>query len=50
MALVAEGGEPLKITGARVSDNFFTLLGTGAAASAGRSCPATASSAASASR
>jgi putative ABC transport system permease protein len=31
MALVAEGGEPLKITGARVGDDFFTLLGTGAA-------------------
>jgi hypothetical protein len=31
MALVAEGGEPLKVTGARVSDNFFTTLGTPAA-------------------
>ena len=42
MALVAEGGEPLKITGARVADNFFTLLGTGAAV--GRTlCPVTAS-------
>jgi predicted permease len=28
MALVAEGGEPLRVTGHRVSDNFFTVLGT----------------------
>ena len=38
MALVAEGGEPLKITGARVSDNFFTMLG--GAAALGRTSPA----------
>ena len=31
MALVAEGGEPLKITGTKVGGNFFTTLGTGAA-------------------
>ena len=31
MALVAEGGEPLKITGARVSDNLFAMLGRRAA-------------------
>jgi predicted permease len=31
MALVAEGGEPLKITGAKVGGNFFTTLGVGAA-------------------
>ena len=31
MALVAEGGEPLKITGARVADNFFAVLGAEAA-------------------
>jgi putative ABC transport system permease protein len=31
MALVAEGGEPLKVTGQRVSDNLFTMLGTPAA-------------------
>ena len=30
MAFVSEGIEPLKVTGARVSDNFFTTLGTGA--------------------
>lgn len=28
MALVADGGEPLKITGARVTGNLFDLLGT----------------------
>ena len=31
MALVADGVEPLKVTGARTSDNFFTTLGVGAA-------------------
>ena len=31
MALVAEGGEPLKVTGNRVSDNLFTMLGAPAA-------------------
>ncbi|MGE0362753.1 MAG: ABC transporter permease [Vicinamibacterales bacterium] len=31
MALGAEGGEPLKVTGNRVSDNFFEVLGTTAA-------------------
>lgn len=31
MALVADGLEPLKVTGARTSDNFFTTLGVGAA-------------------
>lgn len=31
MALVAEGGEPLKITGARVTGNLFETLGTPAA-------------------
>ena len=31
MALVADGGDPLRVTGARVSDNFFSLLGTPAA-------------------
>jgi putative ABC transport system permease protein len=30
MALVADGVEPLKVTGARVSDNFFATLGVGA--------------------
>ena len=31
MGLVADGGEPLKVTGARVSDNLFALLGATAA-------------------
>ncbi len=31
MALVADGGEPIRITGARVSDNFFPMLGRAAA-------------------
>lgn len=31
MAFVTDGVEPLKVTGARVSDNFFTTLGTSAA-------------------
>ena len=31
MAFVADGVEPLKVTGGRVSDNFFTTLGTSAA-------------------
>jgi putative ABC transport system permease protein len=31
MALVADGGEPLKVTGNRVSDNLFAMLGTPAA-------------------
>jgi putative ABC transport system permease protein len=31
MALVADGLEPLKVTGARTSDNFFTTLGVAAA-------------------
>lgn len=31
MALVADGVEPLKVTGARTSDNFFTTLGVSAA-------------------
>ncbi len=31
MALGAEGGEPLRVTGNRVSDNFFTVLGVSAA-------------------
>ncbi len=31
MALVAEGGEPLHVTGARVSDNLFETLGVRAA-------------------
>lgn len=31
MALVVDGLEPLKITGAKTSDNFFTTLGVGAA-------------------
>ena len=31
MALVAEGGEPLDVTGARVSDNLFETLGVRAA-------------------
>ncbi|MGD9902845.1 MAG: ABC transporter permease [Vicinamibacterales bacterium] len=31
MALGADGGEPLKVTGNRVSDNYFALLGSGAA-------------------
>jgi hypothetical protein len=31
MGLVAEGGEPLKVTGARVSDNLFRTLGASAA-------------------
>ena len=31
MALVADGLEPLKVTGARMSDNFFTTLGVRAA-------------------
>ncbi len=31
MALTADGGEPLKVTGARVSDNLFALLGAPAA-------------------
>jgi putative ABC transport system permease protein len=31
MALVAEGGEPLNVTGARVSDNLFETLGVRAA-------------------
>jgi hypothetical protein len=31
MAVVADGFEPLKVTGARTSDNFFTTLGVGAA-------------------
>ena len=31
MALVADGVEPLKVTGARTSDNFFTTLGVTAA-------------------
>jgi putative ABC transport system permease protein len=31
MALVADGYEPLKVTGGRTSDNFFTTLGVGAA-------------------
>ncbi len=31
MGLVAEGGEPLKITGAKVSDNLFRTLGASAA-------------------
>ena len=30
MGLVAEGGEPLKVTGARVSDNLFRTLGVSA--------------------
>jgi predicted permease len=30
MALVAPGHEPLKVTGARMSDNFFEMLGVGA--------------------
>ena len=30
MALVADGLEPLKVTGARTSDNFFTTLGVNA--------------------
>ncbi len=30
MALVAESGEPLKVTGARVSENLFTTLGVSA--------------------
>ena len=32
MALVADGLEPIKVTGARTSDNFFTTLGVAAAA------------------
>jgi putative ABC transport system permease protein len=31
MALVAEGGEPIRVTGNRVSDNLFAMLGTPAA-------------------
>ena len=31
MALGAEGGEPLRVTGNRVSDNFFAVLGVSAA-------------------
>lgn len=31
MGLAADGGEPLKVTGARVSDNLFALLGVTAA-------------------
>jgi hypothetical protein len=31
MGLVAEGGEPIKVTGARVSDNLFRALGASAA-------------------
>lgn len=31
MALVADGVEPLKVTGGRTSDNFFTTLGVSAA-------------------
>jgi putative ABC transport system permease protein len=31
MAMVADGYEPLKVTGARVTDNFFVTLGVGAA-------------------
>ena len=31
MALVADGYEPVKVTGARMSDNFFRMLGTRAA-------------------
>ena len=31
MALVADGGEPIRITGARVSDNLFPMLGRAAA-------------------
>lgn len=31
MGLVAEGGEPIKVTGARTSDNLFRALGTSAA-------------------
>src|SRR5262245_15621178 len=31
MALVAEGGEPLKVTAARVTDDLFTTLGVPAA-------------------
>jgi putative ABC transport system permease protein len=31
MGLVAEGGEPLKITGAKISDNLFRALGASAA-------------------
>ena len=31
MGLVAEGGEPIKVTGGRVSDNLFKALGAGAA-------------------
>ena len=30
MALASEGGVPLKVTGARVSDNLFTMLGVDA--------------------
>jgi putative ABC transport system permease protein len=32
MALVADGGEPMRVTGHRVSDNLFAMLGTPAAA------------------
>lgn len=31
MGLVAEGGEPIKVTGARVSDNLFRAMGASAA-------------------
>ena len=31
MGLVAEGGEPIKVTGGRVSDNMFQTLGARAA-------------------
>ncbi len=31
MAMVADGYEPLKVTGARVTDNFFVTLGVGTA-------------------
>ncbi|MEO8682567.1 MAG: ABC transporter permease [Vicinamibacterales bacterium] len=31
MGLVAEGGEPIKVTAAKVSENLFTTLGAGAA-------------------
>lgn len=31
MAMAADGGEPLKVTGARVSDNLFTVVGARAA-------------------